>query len=282
VIKAFDSRLNLFVGFVFNALFLWDFHCILRLEKWRRSAASNLPGWLNLLGRIDALNSLANYAFNNPGHAYPQIINGGPVMEAFRLGHPLLKREIRIDNDFSIQHKGLVFIITGAKMAGKSTFLRTVAVNMVLAMTGAPVCAEKMILSPIRLFTSMRTTDSLSHNESYFYAELKRLKILKERLEKGETIFFILDEILKGTNSTDKSLGSKLFLRRVIELGGTGLIATHDISLGDMEKEFPENVVNKCFEIEIDGENISFDYLLRDGITRKMNAAALMKQMGIA
>ena len=282
VIKAFDSRLNLFVGFVFNALFLWDFHCILRLEKWRRSAASNLPGWLNLLGRIDALNSLANYAFNNPGHAYPQIINGGPVMEAFRLGHPLLKREIRIDNDFSIQHKGLIFIITGANMAGKSTFLRTVAVNMVLAMTGAPVCAEKMSLSPIRLFTSMRTTDSLSHNESYFYAELKRLKILKERLEKGETIFFILDEILKGTNSTDKSLGSKLFLRRVIELGGTGLIATHDISLGDMEREFPENVVNKCFEIEIDGENISFDYLLRDGITRKMNAAALMKQMGIA
>jgi DNA mismatch repair ATPase MutS len=167
-------------------------------------------------------------------------------------------------------------------MAGKSTFLRTVAVNMVLGMTGAPVCAEKMKLTPMKLFTSMRTVDSLSHNESYFYAELKRLKTLKERLENSEDIFFILDEILKGTNSTDKSLGSKQFLRRVIDLGGTGLIATHDISLGEMETEYPLNVVNKCFEIEIDGENISFDYLLRDGITRKMNAAALMRQMGIA
>jgi DNA mismatch repair ATPase MutS len=139
-----------------------------------------------------------------------------------------------------------------------------------------------MIFSPVKLFTSMRTTDSLSHSESYFYAELKRLKALKERLEKVENIFFILDEILKGTNSTDKSLGSKLFLRRLIELGGTGLIATHDISLGEMEKEFPNNVVNKCFEIDIDGEKISFDYILREGITRKMNAAVLMKQMGIA
>jgi DNA mismatch repair ATPase MutS len=139
-----------------------------------------------------------------------------------------------------------------------------------------------MKITPLRLFTSMRTVDSLSQNESYFYAELKRLKALKERLEKGEDMFFILDEILKGTNSTDKSLGSKQFLRRLIELGGTGLIATHDISLGEMETEYPGNVVNKCFEIEIDGENISFDYLLRDGITRKMNAAALMRQMGIA
>jgi DNA mismatch repair ATPase MutS len=198
------------------------------------------------------------------------------------MGHPLLKRETRISNDFSVECRGQVFIITGANMAGKSTFLRTVAVNMVLGMIGAPVCAGEMNLSPVKLFTSMRTTDSLSQNESYFYAELKRLKALKERLEKGENIFFILDEILKGTNSTDKSLGSKLFLRRAIEYGGTGLIATHDISLGEMETEFPVNVVNKCFEIEIDGEKISFDYLLRDGITRKMNAAALMKQMGIA
>jgi len=148
-------------------------------------------------------------------------------------------------------------------------------------MTGAPVCARSMNLAPVKLFTSMRTVDSLNHNESYFYAELKRLKILKERLEREENIFFLLDEILKGTNSTDKSLGSKQFLGKLLELGGTGLIATHDISLGEMEQEHPGRVLNKCFEIEIDGENISFDYLLRDGITRKMNAAFLMRQMGI-
>lgn len=281
IISAFDNRLNLFVGLILNGFLLWDFHCIMKLEKWRRSAASGLPVWLNLLGKADGLNSLANYSFNNPDNFFPEVIKNGPVLEAVRMGHPLLKKETRVSNDFSVGQRRQVFIITGANMAGKSTFLRTVAVNMVLGMTGAPVCAEKMRLTPLNLFTSMRTVDSLSHNESYFYAELKRLKALKERLENGEDIFFILDEILKGTNSTDKSLGSKQFLRRVIDLGGTGLIATHDISLGEMEVEYPGNVVNKCFEIEIDGENISFDYLLRDGITRKMNAAALMKQMGI-
>jgi len=281
IIRAFDNRLNLFVGLILNGLLLWDFHCILRLEKWRRSAATDLPVWLNLLGRIDGLNSLANFAFNNPGYAFPLTATGEPLLEAEAMGHPLLAIGKRICNNFSVMQIGQVFIITGANMAGKSTFLRTVGVNMLLGMIGAPVCAVRMKMTPVKLFTSMRTVDSLSHNESYFYAELKRLKTLKERLERGEEIFFILDEIIKGTNSIDKSCGSKLFLRKVIELGGTGLIATHDISLGEMGTEYPGNVLNKCFEIEIDGENISFDYLLRDGITRKMNAAALMRQMGI-
>jgi DNA mismatch repair ATPase MutS len=139
-----------------------------------------------------------------------------------------------------------------------------------------------MSFRPVRLFTSMRTTDSLSAHESYFYAELKRLRGLKERLVRGEDIFFILDEILKGTNSVDKSIGSRKFMQRVLDLGGTGMIATHDLSLGVLQDEYPDRVVNKCFEIEIDGENIKFDYILRDGMTTKMNAAILMKQMGIA
>ncbi len=281
IIRKFDNRLNLFGGFLLNGFLLWDFHCIMQLESWRRSAEQGLPLWLSLLGRVDALNSLANHSFNNPGYCFPSIADGEPVLEAAALGHPLLPGETRVCNDFSISCKGRVFIITGANMAGKSTFLRTVAVNMILGMTGAPVCARKMILTPVKLFTSMRTVDSLSQNESYFYAELKRLKILKEKLENGENMFFILDEILKGTNSTDKSLGSKQFLGKLVDLGGTGMIATHDISLGEMEQVYPGKVFNLCFEIGIDGENISFDYLLRDGITRKMNAAFLMKQMGI-
>lgn len=281
IIRKFDSRLNIIAGFLLNGFLLWDFQCIMKLEKWRRSAEHKLPLWLSLLGKVDALNSLANHAFNNPGYCYPLITGGAPVLDAVALGHPLLPAETRICNDFSISGKEIVYIITGANMAGKSTFLRTVAVNMILAMAGAPVCARSMSLAPLKLFTSMRTVDSLSHKESYFYAELKRLKILKERLEKGENIFFILDEILKGTNSTDKSLGSRQFLGKLVELGGTGLIATHDISLGEMEQEHPGKVMNKCFEIRIDGENISFDYLLRNGITRKMNAAFLMRQMNI-
>lgn len=281
IIRKFDNRLNLFGGFLLNGFLLWDFHCIMKLESWRRSSEQGLPLWLGLLGRVDALNSLANHAFNNPDYCYPSIAAGEPVLEAVALGHPLLPVEARVCNDFSINDKGRVFIITGANMAGKSTFLRTVAVNLILGMSGAPVCAREMSLTPVKLFTSMRTVDSLSQNESYFYAELKRLKILKEKLENGENMFFVLDEILKGTNSTDKSLGSKQFLGKLVDLGGTGMIATHDISLGEMEQVYPGKVFNLCFEIGIDGENISFDYLLRGGITRKMNAAFLMKQMGI-
>jgi DNA mismatch repair ATPase MutS len=225
--------------------------------------------------------SIANFAYNNPAYSYPQLSDQKEVFTSCMMGHPLISRESRICNDFCIGGKGMVIIVTGANMAGKSTFLRTVAVNFILAMAGAPICANALKFTPLKLYTSMRTTDSLSHNESYFYAELKRLKTLKTRVESGEQILFILDEILKGTNSVDKSNGSKVFMKKMIELGGTGLIATHDTSLGEMENDFPRAIKNKSFEIEIDGENITFDYKLRDGITTKMNAALLMKQMGI-
>jgi hypothetical protein len=281
IVQAFDSRLNVFVGFLLNGILLWDYHCILALEKWKSESVNDIPRWLKLIGEADALISLANHSYNNPKFGFPRVSETGLVFSVEKLGHPLIEEERRVCNDFKIDKNGLIFIITGANMAGKSTFLRTIAVNMILAMAGTTVCAEKMEFMPVRLFTSMRTTDSLSHNESYFYAELKRLKVLKDRLVSGENLFFILDEILKGTNSTDKSTGSKMFLKKIIESGGTGLIATHDISLGEMETVFPDKVLNKCFEIEIDGEKISFDFRLREGITKRMNAAILMRQMGI-
>lgn len=282
IIQSFDSRLNILVGFALNGMLLWDFHCIRALEKWKAESKDYLPDWLNCVGKIDAFISLANFAFNNPGYSFPELSDQSGVFSASAMGHPLIREDKRVCNDFCIPGVGKVFIITGANMAGKSTFLRTVAVNFILAMTGAPVCAKELKFIPLNLFTSMRTTDSLSHNESYFYAELKRLKTLKTRLEEGEEMLFILDEILKGTNSVDKSNGSKLFMKKILELNGTGLIATHDTSLGDLENEFPGIIINKSFEIEIDGENISFDYKLQDGITTKMNAALLMRQMGIA
>ncbi len=281
IVKSFDTRLNMFAGVLLNGLFLWDISCVLRLHRWREAVKNDLPFWIDQIGKVDGLISLANHAYNNPDYAYPVITGSGPVFRAENLGHPLLDRRMRITNDI-VMDKGQVLIITGANMAGKSTFLRSVAVNIVLARTGAPVCATGMAAMPHSLFTSMRTTDSLSHNESYFYAELQRLKILKERLESGEDIFFVLDEILKGTNSNDKSLGSKLFLKKLVGLGASGLIATHDTSLGDLEEEFKGTVVNKCFEIDINGDEIYFDYKLRDGVTHRMNAALLMKQMGIA
>jgi DNA mismatch repair ATPase MutS len=281
ILQSFDSRLNMLVGFALNGLLLWDYHCIYSLQKWKREAKNILPLSLNIIGQVDALISLANFSFNNPDFAYPVKSGEGIVFDAVFMGHPLINEDKRVRNDFSITEKGSIFVITGANMAGKSTFLRTVAVNFILAMTGAPVCAERMVFKPMRLFSSMRTTDSLSQNESYFYAELKRLKALKILLEEDENIFFLLDEILKGTNSTDKSIGSKLFLKKIVTLGGTGIIATHDISLGDLEIIYPGKVFNKCFEIDIHGTNVSLDYKLRNGITQKMNAALLMKQMEI-
>ncbi|HKK43707.1 MAG TPA: hypothetical protein VJ963_14920 [Bacteroidales bacterium] len=281
VIGAFDSRINMFAGVVLNGLLLWDYQCIHRLEKWKKRYRDAFPLWLDMTGTIDAYISLANYAGNNDDFVYPVISGTEELFSARDLGHQLIAEEKRVCNDFNIRKKGEMCIVTGANMAGKSTFLRTVAINYIMAMAGAPVCASEMSFIPVKLFTSMRTTDSLSDNESYFYAELKRLKTLLNKVMNGEQVFIILDEILKGTNSEDKSSGSKLFMKKMVSYGGTGLIATHDISLGTLEDELPGKIVNKCFEIEIDGQAIHFDYKLHDGITKKMNAVFLMRQMGI-
>jgi DNA mismatch repair ATPase MutS len=280
LIQAFDSRNNVIVGFLLNGLFLWDYQSISRLEKWKETYRKLFPVWLEMIGKADAYSSLGNYAFNNPEFAFPVKSTGQYVFAANNLGHQLIDERKRVCNNFSLGEKGSICIITGANMAGKSTFLRTVAVNYILGMIGAPVCASEMQFIPAKIFTSMRTVDSLTDNESYFYAEIRRLSTLKKRIEKGEPLFFILDEILKGTNSEDKSTGSKLFLERIVEKKGTGLIATHDTSLGSLEQDYT-GINNKCFEIEIDGENIKFDYKIQDGITKKMNAVFLMKQMGI-
>lgn len=281
LIQNFDSRNNLLVGVILNGLLLWDYQSIRRLEKWKAEYKTMFPLWLEMIGQVDAYISLGNYAFNNPDFVFPLKSDNNNVFSAKNLGHQLIDESKRICNDFNLGVKGTVCIISGANMAGKSTFLRTIAVNYILGMIGAPVCATKMQFIPGKLFTSMRTTDSLCDNESYFYAELRRLNTLKSRIEEGEPVFFILDEILKGTNSSDKSTGSKLFLQKIVENGGTGLLATHDTSLGKMESEYPGVIINKCFEIEIDGETIRFDYKLQNGITQKMNAVFLMKQMGI-
>jgi hypothetical protein len=281
IIRAFDSRLNIIVGFVLNGVLLWDLHCIKKLDKWKADYRQQFPGWLDLIGQTDAFISLGNFSYNNPEFVFPLLAEDRTPLLAKQLGHPMIAQDTRVCNDFSLPSTGRICIITGANMAGKSTFLRSVAVNMILAMAGAPVCATDMKFTPVRLFTSMRTTDSLASNESYFYAELKRLRQLEQKIISGENILFVLDEILKGTNSEDKSLGSRLFLNKIISLGGTGLIATHDTSLGNLETEHPDVIINKCIEVEFDDEIIRFDYKLRDGIASKKNAVLLMKQMGI-
>jgi DNA mismatch repair ATPase MutS len=280
ILGAFDSRMNILAGFFLNAVILWDMQCINRLKRWSNRNGSHTGTWLRILGEFDAFSSLANNRYNNPGFVFPSISTDNTIFEATLLGHPLIAEKKRVCNSFSIESEKIC-IISGANMAGKSTFLRTVAVNYILAMAGAPVCAGKMNFIPMKIFTSMRTTDSLKSGESYFYAELRRLKELENEVRSNKKVFFILDEILKGTNSEDKSTGSKLFVSKLADMGANGIIATHDTALGLMENAYPGKIFNRCIEIDIEGEKIFFNYLLRDGITTSRNAVLLMKQMGI-
>ncbi|HSH51544.1 MAG TPA: hypothetical protein VK982_07455, partial [Bacteroidales bacterium] len=280
IIDAFDSRLNLIAGLILNATLMWDLLSLMRLEKWKEQYGENISRWINGIAQLDAFCSMANFTFNHPGFIFPQVINQ-IVIEAKELGHPLIFSEKRVDNDFKIEKLGQINIITGANMAGKSTFLRTVGVNLILAMNGMPVCAKQFNFRLMHLFSGMRTSDSLKENESYFYAELKRLKRIIHELKSGKKLFILLDEILKGTNSVDKAKGSWKFVEYLLKLNATGVIATHDLTLCALENHFSTKIKNQCFEVEISGQKIFFDYKLRNGITKNMNASVLMQQMGI-
>jgi DNA mismatch repair ATPase MutS len=193
----------------------------------------------------------------------------------------LLNNKTRVVNNFELDNLQKFTIITGANMAGKSTFLRAIGVNLILAMSGASVSATKFSFTPLPLFSSMRTADSLSENESYFYSELKRLQLIVNKLKSGEKLFIILDEILKGTNSKDKAEGSKKFVQQLINYKTAGIIATHDLSLCSLKNDFPSQIENSYFDVEIENDNLIFDYKLKPGICSNMNAQFLMKKMGI-
>ncbi|MEZ5198251.1 MAG: hypothetical protein R2764_18240 [Bacteroidales bacterium] len=280
ILSALDNRLNFVSWALFNGLLLWDILQMIRLEQWQANHQNNMHKWFDAIAEVDSLISLSNYHFNNPDTTFPVLHSSDYIIQANELGHPLINKESRVDNDIAIHQKEF-FIITGANMAGKSTFLRTLVTNMILGMCGAPVCARQMEFNPIRIFTSIRTNDSLLKNESYFYSELKRLKRIMDELKSGEMLFVVLDEILKGTNSRDKHAGSEALLKQFISLHTSGIVATHDVALGRLAETFPENIRNKCFEVEINGNNLTFDYKLREGISKNMNATILMKEMGI-
>jgi len=278
ILDALDQRNNIIIAIFGNAFFLRDTQQAYKVEQWINSYAGNVENWFEVIAFFDAQNSLANVAFNHPNYIFPKINDDKNVIYSEQLGHPLLKTQQRIDNNFKIENQQF-FIITGANMAGKSTFLRTVSLAIVMANMGLPVCAEKFEYSPIKLITSMRTTDSLADDESYFFSELKRLKFIVEEI-KSESYFIILDEILKGTNSTDKAIGSKKFVQKLVASNSTGIIATHDLSLCEIEKELSE-IENYYFDAEIINNELHFDYKLKDGVCKNMNASFLLKKMEI-
>ena len=278
ILDALDQRNNMIFGLLGNGFLLWDLRQCFRLEQWIHTYGNEMEQWFNAIAFFDAYNSLGNFAFNHPEYSFPILTVGETVLKSTQAGHPLLDQNKSILNDIHIG-KEEFFIITGANMAGKSTFLRTVSLQIVMANMGLPVCASAVEYSPIKLITSMRTTDSLTDDESYFFSELKRLKFIVDEIQ-NDRYFIVLDEILKGTNSTDKAIGCRKFVEKLVGSKSTGLIATHDLSLCQVAEELPQ-VKNFYFDAEIINNELHFDYTFKKGICQNMNASFLLKKMGI-
>lgn len=279
ILQGLDNRSNQIYQ-LFNVIFLLDLHYALAAEKWKKDQPDDIKKWFSSLGEMEALNSLAGFHFANPEYVFPEVLKDDFVFQAENLGHPLIPYGKRVHNDFSLVGKGTIALVTGSNMAGKSTFLRTVGINTVLALMGAPVCADKLALSGFQVFTSMRTQDNLEENISSFYAELKRIQQLLGQVSSATPLLFLLDEILKGTNSRDRHLGAVSLVNQLSGEHVTGLISTHDLELARNAMK-ASRVVNYSFESLIRGDEIIFDYKLKPGICETFNASKLMEKMGI-
>jgi DNA mismatch repair ATPase MutS len=279
ILDRFDQLNNVVALVLTNGLYHNHVHALHALEKWKKEHISDLPQWLAMVHKVDALNSLANYAFNNPENAYPSQ-QTKPSMTLVNAAHPLIMKHIRVGNSISFSDVPY-YILTGSNMSGKSTFLKTIGLNLILAKAGAPVAAEQMEFYPFKLLSSMKLVDSISRAESYFQAEVLKLKRIKEELDKGEACFVLLDEILRGTNSDDKRKGTRLFMEKLKGYNAMGVLATHDIDVAELADSFPEAYTTAFFESRVAANELIFDYVLRPGICTTPNATKLMQGYGI-
>lgn len=280
IIVEFDARLNFLLYAILNFFLLWDLRCCIKLGDWSRNVSSKVAQGLDRIGYFEELISFATLNHNHPDWIFPTI-TASFALQAKELGHPLISADKRINNNYNLKETPTVDIITGSNMAGKSTFLRTVGINMVLAYAGAPVCATKMQLSIFRLLTYMRIKDNLIESTSTFKAELNRLKMILGEVEQHQNAFVLIDEMLRGTNSKDKFDGSKAFIEKLITLKTPTLFATHDLQLSELEQVHPTAVRNFHFDIQLVGNEMAFDYLIKQGPCTKFNAAILLKQIGL-
>jgi hypothetical protein len=287
VVAALGVRGNPFIWLALNAIVPWDYFLSYRLSTVKAALALRAPQWMDVWFELEALSSLANFAYLNPGYAFPELIvsDGGPlapVFEAQALGHPLIPHQARVCNDFAVAELGQVTVITGSNMAGKSVFLKTVGVNMALASAGGPVSAAALRTAPFRIFTSMAIADSVTDGISYFYAEVKRLKALLDELEHGQPLplLFCIDEIFRGTNNRERLLGSRAYVRELAGKRGVGFIATHDLELARLADDVPQ-VRNYHFRDYVSGERMVFDYTLRPGPCPTTNALTIMELEGL-
>jgi len=278
IIDGLERKNFMIFGQVISGFMLWDLWKAYEIEQWIEKYAHRTENWFDAIDYFDAYNSLGGFAFNHQNYTYPKIKQNVIVLKTTQAVHPLIHPKDAITNDYQIDQQEF-FIITGANMAGKSTFLRTVSLQLVMGNVGLPVCAKTCEYSPIKLITSMRTVDSLADEASYFFSELTRLKFIVDEI-KTDRYFIILDEILKGTNSTDKAIGSRKFVEKLVGSHSTGIIATHDLSLCEVANELPQ-VKNHYFDAEIINNELHFDYRFKNGICQNMNASFLLKKMEI-
>lgn len=281
IFNRFDYRLNPVVFIPLNIFLLWDLQQVLQLEKWKQKNNQQINHWFAALAELEAINSIATLGFNHPHWSFPQIKTDEPTFVAEQLGHPLIDDQKNVLNDFSTIGKEQINLITGSNMAGKSTFLRSVGINMVLAAMGAPVCAKQLTVTPLKVMSSMRIKDNLEESTSTFYAELKKLKQIIDAVNNNDAVFILLDEILRGTNSNDRHTGSKAFIKQLLHHKASGILATHDLELANLAHEFPAGIHNYHFDVQVNVDELYFDYKLKRGICQSMNASILMKKIGI-
>jgi DNA mismatch repair ATPase MutS len=277
------ARGNPFAKIILNALMPWDIYLSISLSKTRNKLKNDLPVWLKILYELEALNSLANFSYINPEYNFPEIVEKeNSIFDSVNLGHPLIPRDDKVANDFSFNKENEILIITGSNMSGKSTFLKTIGINLCLAYSGAPVNADVLRVSLFRLFTCIRVSDSVTDGISYFYAEVKRLKDLLNELEKEnkKPLFFLIDEIFSGTNNKERSIGSREYIKAVSKMITFGAIATHDLNLIELEKEI-DSITNYHFKEEIKNGRMVFDYKLYLGSCPTTNAIKVMQLAGL-
>ncbi|WP_432667393.1 DNA mismatch repair protein [Wukongibacter baidiensis] len=273
------SNRNNAVFIIINILLLWDYQCMISLEIWKRRSGILIETWLDVIGELEALSSLALIKHDNPEWAMPKIIDTSSNLKAENMGHPLLTNK-RICNDLKIESPTKILLITGSNMSGKSTLLRTVGLNLLLAYIGAPVCARSFQCPMMEIHTCMRVSDNLEKSISSFYAELLRIKEIV-RASKDRPVFFLLDEIFKGTNSEDRHEGAKQLINKLLRDGAIGLVSTHDLELGVLENESNKRIRNYHFQEYYRDNEIYFDYRLKSGISTTRNALYLIKMVGI-
>jgi len=279
LLQFFEARSNGIYA-ILNVILMGDYHLMHAAERWRKVNKSNLHEWFDVVAEFEAINSLAGTLYTHENFTMPQIKNGYK-MKFTSIGHPLINPEERVCNDFEMDGKGKVVIVTGSNMSGKSTFLRTLGINMVLAHMGGPVCAKSAMLPYTTVFSGMRIKDNLEEHISSFYAELKRIKQLLDSLQDNSVpVFYLLDEILKGTNSKDRHLGSEALIHQLSLTNSLGVVSTHDLSLGNLSED-SDQILNQSFSSSIEGNEILFDYKVNAGVCDSFNASKLMEKMGI-